>query len=203
MIAAIQAGGRSLRMGEDKAWLCVGGRPMIEQVLSAAREVADRLAIVIHPTNPNRTRYERLATGWGAGLWLDEHDHRGPLGGIETVLQQCEDGASALILACDLPFVTGSFLQQLQAIHLAERPDLTVPLDAQGRPQMLAAIYAKTCLPAVTALLVADELKVRLLQQRVNTRHVLWAEYAHLPHAQRLLTNLNMPEDMRNLLGQE
>lgn len=203
MIAAIQAGGRSLRMGEDKAWLSLAGRPMIEHVLTAAREVANRLAIVIHPATPNRPRYEQLATDWRAELWLDLHDHRGPLGGIETVLRQCEDGASALILACDLPFVTGSFLQQLQAIHQAERPALTVPLDAEGRPQMLAAIYAKTCLPAVTALLGANELKVRMLQQRVNTRRVLWGEYAHLPHAHQLLTNFNAPQDLRNFLVQE
>ena len=47
MIVAIQAGGRSSRMGQDKAWLTIDGRLMIEHVLAAAQTVAERLAIEI------------------------------------------------------------------------------------------------------------------------------------------------------------
>ncbi len=195
MIAAIQAGGRSLRMGEDKSWLVLDGRPMIEHVLTAAQNVADRLAIVIHPANPNVERYVQLAAHWNAELLPDLHDHRGPLGGIETALQQCAEAEPALILACDLPFVTGEFLQLLRTIHSSEKYDLTVPLDQTERPQMLAAIYAAACLPQVSALLAADELKARLLQAHVNTRRVRFAEYSYLANSERLLGNVNTPTD--------
>ncbi|MBL8203013.1 MAG: molybdenum cofactor guanylyltransferase [Blastocatellia bacterium] len=201
MIVAIQAGGRSLRMGEDKAWLTIDGRPMIEQVLTAARAVADRLAIVINPSTPNVAQYQQLAAAWQAEVIDDLHNYRGPLGGIETALRQGGEGEAALILACDLPFLSEEFLRLLAQIHQAEKGDLTVPLDETGRPQMLAAIYAATCLPPISAMLAADELKARLLQERVSTREVSLAEYAHLPNAKRLLLNVNTLEDYQRLEG--
>lgn len=201
MIAAIQAGGRSSRMGEDKAWLLLDGRPMIEHVLRAAQPVAKQLALVAHPANPNLARYAQLAARWNAELLNDLHDHRGPLGGIETVLRQCSEDETALILACDLPFLAEEFLQLLTQIHHAGKGDLTVPLDETGRPQMLAAIYAANCLPPISTMLAANELKTRLLQERVSTREVSLAEYAHLPNARRLLLNVNTLEDYQRLEG--
>lgn len=200
MIAAIQAGGRSLRMGEDKSWLLLDGRPMIEHVLAATQKAADRLVIVINQANPNLARYEQLAARWKANLLFDLHDHRGPLGGIETALRQCANDQSALILACDLPFVTAEFLRLLRTIHEAENNNLTVPLDSEGRPQMLAALYAARCLPQVSAMLTADELKVRLLLNRLKTRRVNFAEYAQLAAANHLLRNVNSPADHQQLL---
>lgn len=197
MIAAIQAGGRSSRMGEDKSWLVLNDRPMIESVLAAAQGVTNQLALVINASNPNLARYEQLVAQWNAELLFDLHDHRGPLGGIETALQYSNE--TTLMLACDLPFVTTEFLRLLAEIHQAEQCDLTVPLDVAGYPQMLAAIYSAACLPQVSAMLAANELKVQWLQQRVNTRRVRWEEYAHLLNAERLLTNLNSQEDMRTV----
>ena len=196
MIATIQAGGRSSRMGADKAWVLIDGRPMIEHVLAAAQPVADHLAIVLNPANPHLTLYEELAARWSAEVLFDLHDYRGPLGGIETALQRSETDEAGLMLACDLPFVTTEFLQLLQAIHVSAASDLTVPWDAAGRPQMLAAIYAQACLAQVRAMLAANELKVQCLQQRVTTRPVRWAEYAHLAAAERLLHNINSPTDL-------
>lgn len=198
MIAAIQAGGRSSRMGEDKSWLLLNDRPMIEYVLTAAQGVTNQLAIVINASNPNLARYEQLAAQWNAQLLFDLHDHRGPLGGIETALRYGNE--TTLMLACDLPFVTTEFLRLVAEIHLTEQCDLTIPLDVAQRPQMLAAIYSAACLPQVSAMLAANELKVQGLQQRINTRRVRWEEYAHLLHAKRLLTNLNSREDVRNLV---
>ncbi len=195
MNAIIQAGGRSSRMGLDKAWVLIDGRPMIEHVLTAAQPIAHRLAIVIHPANPNLALYEELAARWSAEVLFDSHDYRGPLGGIETALQRCGENEAALILACDLPFLSEEFLQLLAHIHSAEKCELTVPLDEAGHPQMLAAIYAKTCLQSVSDMLAANELKARLLQERVHTRCVSFAEYNHLPYARRLLLNMNTPED--------
>lgn len=199
MIAAIQAGGRSLRMGEDKAWVVINGRPMIEHVLMAATEAAERLLIVVNPANPTLPRYEQLAAQWNAELLFDQHDYRGPLGGLETALQQCTKDESLFLLACDMPFLTPEFLQLLRTIHQDEQNELTLPLDATEQPQMLASLYAARCLPAVQSLLAANQLKARLLPEHVKTRVVRCDEYAHLRHADRLLLNVNTPEDYRNL----
>src|SRR5262245_15621524 len=109
----IQAGGRSSRMKTDKAWLEVGGVPMVERALVAARPVAGSLGIIVNAANPQIERYEKLAESGGAKLIFDLHENLGPLGGIHTALAHCEEGESALIMACDLPFITSEFLSFL------------------------------------------------------------------------------------------
>ena len=199
MIAAIQAGGRSARMGEDKAWMPIQGRPMIEHVLHSAQRVAEQLVIVVNSANLKLAEYEQLARRWKAKLLFDSHDYRGPLGGLETALRQYPNGESVLLLACDLPTITAEFLQWLQTIHHSENPELTVPFDEAERPQMLAAIYAAACLPQVSAMLAAEEFKMQWLQARVKTRAVRFAEYAHLTDAERLLRNVNTPADFQQI----
>src|SRR5262245_53536034 len=94
----IQAGGRSSRMGQDKAWLEIEGRPMIGRVIVAARPVVERLGIIINAANPQVERYERLAASCDAELIFDLYEHCGPLGGIHTALTNCAENESALIL---------------------------------------------------------------------------------------------------------
>jgi molybdenum cofactor guanylyltransferase len=196
LLAAIQAGGRSSRMGTDKAWVELAGRPLIEYVLAAAQPLAQRLAIIISRDTPQPQRYERLASQWSATLHYDRHTYRGPLGGVHTSLLHCDSAETALILACDLPFMTTEFLNWLYKVHAAGTCALTVPLDAAGRVQMLAGFYERPCLAAAEALLAANRLRVDGLLAQVPARQVSFTEYAHLPHAERLLHNLNTPADL-------
>ncbi len=198
----IQAGGRSSRMGEDKSWLPLEGRPLLEHLLAKAKSVADHIAIVISATNPQADRYRELAQQWNAETLDDLHGFRGPLGGIYTALTTCADEDSALILACDLPFVTTDFLQRLWQVHQATQSELTVPLDQRHRVQMLAGIYSAACRAPIARMLAWDELAADRLCLRVKTRLVAFSEYAHLPAASRLLINLNTPEQYQSLQPQ-
>ncbi len=205
----VQAGGRSSRMGEDKAWLEIEGRPMIERVIAATRPVVGQLGIIINAANPQVERYERLAESCDAKLLFDLHEHRGPLGGIHTALQYRDrEGAadsSALTLACDLPFITTEFLSFLCGIHqpaasqsASRHPQfVTVPLDQSNRLQPLAAIYGQSCQAVIEQMLAANELRVDLLYSRVPARMVNFVEFAHLPNADRFFINLNTPEEYR------
>src|SRR5215831_5151020 len=184
----IQAGGRSSRMNRDKAWLEIEGAPMIERVNAA---------------NPRIELYERLAESRDASLIFDLHEHLGPLGGIHTALAHCGANESALILACDMPFITTEFLSLLGAIHQNDIPhsafriphSITVPLDQSNRLQPLAAIYDQSLEATVGRMLAANELKVDLLYSRVSIRKVGFAEFAHLPDAERFFININTPEE--------
>jgi molybdenum cofactor guanylyltransferase len=199
----IQAGGRSSRMKLDKAWLEIDGVPMIERVIAAARPASGRLGIVVNAANPQIERYGRLAESCDAGLIFDLHEHLGPLGGIHTALMHCGAGESALVLACDLPFITTELLSALCEIHqspiphspLPTPPDVTVPLDQLGRPQPLAAIYDQSLEATVGQMLAANELRVDLLYSRVTTRRVGFAEFDHLRDAERFFINVNTPEE--------
>lgn len=203
----IQAGGRSSRMNRDKAWLEIDGVPMIERALTAAGPVAGRLGIIVNAANTQIGRYEKLAESRGAKLIFDLHEHLGPLGGIHTALAHCVEGESALILACDMPFITTEFLSFLRDIHQTQNPQsITVPLDQSNRMQPLAAIYDSSAGAAgalkatVERMLAANELKVDLLYSRVSTRRAPFAEFAHLPDAERFFINVNTPEEYKGAL---
>ncbi len=199
----IQAGGRSSRMGRDKAWMEIDGAPMIERVIAAAGPAVSSLGIIINAANPQIGRYERLARSCGARLIFDLHERLGPLGGIHTALAHCQIARSALILACDLPFITTEFLSFLRDIHLAEdSQSITVPLDQSNRLQPLAAVYDRSLASTVERMLAADELKLDLLCSRVSTRRVSYAEFSHLRGAARLFTNINTPEEYSGASGQ-
>ena len=201
--AFIQSGGRSSRMGTDKAWLEINGQPMIEHALAAADPVAASLSIVINRANPNADRYRELAAKWNARLLFDLHDHKGPLGGIHTALKHCGETEAALILACDLPFLTSEFLSFLYKTHHVINPtsniqhptSITVPTDQDGRMQPLAAIYDQACLPVIEKMLAADRLKVDRLFEEVPTRVIPFSEIAELDRAERFFLNLNTPAD--------
>jgi molybdopterin-guanine dinucleotide biosynthesis protein A len=189
-------------MGQDKAWLEIEGRPMIERVIAAARPVVERLGIVINASNPQAERYERLTGSWNAELLFDLHEHCGPLGGIHTALADCAENESALILACDLPFITTEFLSFLSNLHQSgERQAVTVPLDQSNRLQPLAAIFSQSCQTAVEQMLAADDLKVDLLYSRLPVRRVRFAEFAHLPNAERFFVNVNTPIEYRSAIN--
>jgi molybdopterin-guanine dinucleotide biosynthesis protein A len=192
----------------DKAWLEIDGVPMIERALAAAKPAAGRLGIIVNAANPQVGRYERLAESCDARLIFDMHEHLGPLGGIHTALTHCGAGESALILACDLPFITTEFLSFLCEIHqkpiphstFPTPPDVTAPLDQSDRLQPLAAIYDQSLEAVVRRMLAANEFKVDLLHSRVSTRRVGFDEFAHLRDAERFFINLNTPEEYQAAL---
>jgi molybdopterin-guanine dinucleotide biosynthesis protein A len=216
-------------MKRDKAWLEIDGVPMIERAVAAAGPAAERLGIIVNAANPQIERYKRLAESSDARLILDLHEHLGPLGGIHTALAHCGAGDSALILACDLPFITTELLSFLCNVHQSENTQseirdpqseilrseirnpnsairnpqsITVPLDQSNRPQPLVAIYDQSLEAVVGQMLSANELKVELLHSRVSTRRVGYAEFAHLRDAERFFINVNTQEEYQAALHQ-
>src|SRR5262245_55385172 len=211
--AFIQAGGRSSRMKLDKAWLEIDGVPMIERAVAAAKPAAGRLGIIVNAANPQVERYDRLAESCDARLIFDMHEHLGPLGGIHTALKHCGAARAALILACDLPFITTEFLSFLCNVHQGENPQsgnpqsairnpqsITIPLDQSDRLQPLAAIYDQSLEAVVRQMLAANEFKIDPLHSRVSTRRVGFAEFAHLRDAERFFINVNTPEEYQAAL---
>lgn len=196
--AFIQAGGRSSRMGTDKAWLEINGRPMIEHVLAAAEPIAAGLSIVINSASPNEGRYRELAEKWNARLLYDLHDHKGPLGGIHTALKNCGENDAALILACDLPFLTTEFLNFLCQKHRSGNAAITVPTDQNNHLQPLVAIYNLACLPAIEEMVSNDKLRVDGLFEKASTEIINFAAIAQLPASDKFFSNLNSSLDYQN-----
>lgn len=181
----ILTGGASSRMGRNKAQLCLAGRTFVARVAEALAVIAGRTSIV--------TVREEEAI-WGLPVVMDIYRGCGALGGLHAALVACR-APWAAVISCDLPFMTGELLLRLATLRRADF-DAIAPLQADGRPQPLCALYAREpCLESAERLLNSGELRPRVLLQQVRTRWVTADELADLRDAPLLFTNINTPED--------
>ena len=173
----VLAGGRSSRMGRDKALLPFGPATLLEYVASQVAEAAGSVVVVGHPE-----RYRSL----GLDVVADAAYGNGPLGGIITALRITQADWN-LVTACDMPGVTAPFLRSL--LEEAERcgGDCLVPLTPNG-PEPLCAVYHRDCLPRLERAADAGVLAVR----EAIAGPGLVGRRAENPFCFR---NLNTPED--------
>jgi molybdopterin-guanine dinucleotide biosynthesis protein A len=98
------------------------------------------------------------------------------------------------VVACDLPFVTSELFRTLASVR--QEHDAIVPMQPDGRPQPLAALYrTDPCASRATELIEKGRRRPLDLLQSVNTRWVEFAEIANLDQAERFFVNINTPDD--------
>jgi molybdopterin-guanine dinucleotide biosynthesis protein A len=140
--AVILAGGRSTRMGRDKAWLPWHGRPLIAHQIATVRRLRPVETFV---SGRNEAPYAEL----GVPVLLDAVEGQGPLSGIERALA-CAHAPMVLVLAVDMPRMTTPTLRRLAAGCSTTRGAIPL-LGDQIEP--LAAFYPKTAGRAVRTML--------------------------------------------------
>jgi len=182
--AAIMAGGRSRRMGRDKAWLDLGdGRPIVRRVIDALSEVADEVLIVA-----NDPRYATL----GPRVVPDRFPDGGALGGIATGVGAASH-PTVLVAACDMPFLRADLWRLL--LSRAGEADVVIPRVA-GEYETLHAVYTKACVPAMERALAAGRMRVISFFDDVRVRTVEEDELRAIDPDLASLTNLNTPEEL-------
>jgi molybdopterin-guanine dinucleotide biosynthesis protein A len=181
----ITAGGRSSRMGVDKAWLELAGRAMIEHVIAALAPVSTHLAIIA-----NSPDYERL----GFPVFSDSNQGIGPLEAVRTALSNTFTDR-VILVGCDMPFVTTDLFKLLLNIDGAHYA--TVPIGVNGKLEPLCAVYRSEALSAVTELINQGERKMSRLFDRVPTRFVPFEELRLLRGSEVFFENINTPEDYK------
>src|SRR5512147_1615222 len=148
MTGVVLAGGRSTRMGTNKALLELGGMRIIERLVRTLRPLFSELAIVAN--EPETYAYLDLP------IWPDRIPAKGALGGLYTAVLGSAFPRTFCI-ACDMPFPDPGVIAYLQ--RLAPEADVVVPKTQDGY-QPLHAIYSKACLPTMERLLRTDRLKI-------------------------------------------
>src|SRR5574338_1370504 len=129
MEAFILAGGASSRMGTDKSQLLIERQTFTERIAETLLQVADSVALVgISGGQAQKSNLRTVA---------DVYPHLGALGGIHAALATCESDW-AIVVACDLPFVTAELFSFLASKRLDH--DAVGPIQLDGRPQPLAAL---------------------------------------------------------------
>lgn len=185
----ILAGGASSRMGTDKASLVLGRETFVERIGVALRSIAKSIYVVSSHHSSAEFRLPVVP---------DIHRNRGAMGGLHAALSHTEADWIAVV-SCDLPFVTAPLFERLTSLSQQDF-DAVAPIQSDGRPQPLCALYrTSTCLEVVNALISARELKPRELLSRVRTRWVSFEELSDLEDSDRLFTNVNTPEDYERI----
>ena len=184
----ILVGGKSRRMGRDKAFLDIDGRPLFERVLELFRESFARVVLV-------GDREERFA-GYGLPV-LPDIFPGSSLGGLYTGLYGAQT-EWVFVSSCDIPFPSADVLRHL--LTLKEGFDAVVPSTRQGY-EPLFALYSKSCLGPIKALLDRGEFCAYAYYPQIRVRHVPPEELARLDRNGTAFLNLNTPEELAKIGG--
>jgi molybdopterin-guanine dinucleotide biosynthesis protein A len=185
----VTAGGKSSRMGRNKAWLELGGRPLVGRAIDSLKPVCPLIAIIAN---------EPGFDGLGLPVFADEAPGTGPLEAIRTAIRYSPT-PFVMLVGCDLPFITSALLR-----FLLEMPgdwDAIVPLDRDRRVEPLCAVYSTRLAPVVTELIDRGARKGSSLIEVARTRSVGFDEISHLDGSGHFFDNINTPDDYRRAVG--
>ncbi len=194
--AIILCGGKSSRMGRDKATLPFGPELMLQRVVRLLSKEVDSSAIVvvsamgqILPPLPPEIR-----------VACDENPGRGPLEGLAAGLIAMPDHVEAVYAtSCDVPLMATSFVRAMFD-HLGEH-EIAVPVEGQFH-HPLAAVYRPRILTVVQQLLAANKLRPRFLFDEVHTIEVDVESLREFDPTLSTLMNLNHREEYEAALKQ-
>lgn len=130
----VLSGGRSSRMGRDKALLKYHGKSQIEWTAELARLVCERVYVSVRPdqvNDPERARLPQI---------VDRVENKGPIAGI-LAAQAAAPDVAWLVLACDLPFIDDPTLRHLIASRDPARVATAYRSTHDGLPEPLCAIF--------------------------------------------------------------
>jgi molybdenum cofactor guanylyltransferase len=183
--AFVLAGGKSTRMGTDKAFVEYEGRTLLARALDLVRSVASGVWIV-----GSKEKFAAFAP-----VVEDIFPDRGPLGGIHAALLGSLTELN-LMLAVDMPFVSRSFLQYL-ITQGGSTPDETVVVPrSEGRRQPLCAIYRREFAGVAERALQTGRNKIDPLFDQVQTRVIEQEDLEGAGFSTGIFRNLNTPEEL-------
>ena len=182
----VLAGGRSRRLGVDKALLRFGGQPLVRIVVDRVAGICDEVVVAVD--RPERFQGVALA----ARLVADVAPGLGPISGLHSGLKACQVD-HVLVVACDLPFLNEKLLR-----YMAEQPrayQALVPW-ADERWHPLHSIYNRSCLPEVERMVRRGGGSMRDLLSRLDVRRLSGEELRRLDPDGLSFLNLNRRADL-------
>ncbi len=189
--AFILAGGRSTRMGSDKALLTLGKQTLLERALRTAAIVASTVFTV----GP-RERYSRYGN-----VIEDVFPDCGPLGGIHAALSITQTDLN-LMLSVDTPLMSSDFLAWLLEQARASQELIVVP-QALGGLQPLAAVYRRPLRAVAEQALKNGDYKIGHLFPLATTRYISEAEIRAASFSPMVFRNVNTSEEYEDLVQKE
>lgn len=180
----ILAGGKSRRMGVDKAFLELGGETMLEIVAARLKSVLSEV-IICGGNEDNGIQH-------GLKVVPDIIKGSGPLSGIHAGLSAAKYQKS-LVAACDMPFVSAGLAEFM--IEQAQGYDVAVPCH-DNYLQPLFAVYDKNCLSVISEAIASSRNKVVDFYPRVRVNYVSKEYLSKFADVEVMFFNVNTPVDL-------
>lgn len=197
----ILCGGMSTRMGQDKGSMLIEGKPMILHVIETVSDIVDEIVVVLRDaerveTYKNMLEFMNLDFGvelkvdlkFCTDITMDE----GPLVGILTGLSYIKSNR-ALVLPCDSPYVSKSFILKMFQLSEDEEYDAVVPRYLDGKMEPLHSIYRKRSEGIIQKILENGFRDVRSLLGRSKVKFV---DAESVDETGRSFQNMNRAEDI-------
>ncbi len=182
---AIIAGGKSSRMGTNKAFITFDGQMLIERIIERTQNLGQQTTMLITNTPDEYTHLN-------VPMFADVIPDSGSLGGIYSALYHSKT-THTIVIACDMPFVSADVLRLMQT-H-ADNADVVVPT-VEGYPQGLHAIYSKNCLEPIRAKIEAKRLQVIGFYEQVRVTYLDETALETVNSDGLAFMNVNTPEEL-------
>ena len=179
----ILAGGKSSRMGQDKALLFLGEQTFIERLCEELNDFEEKFIA-------RGDRQELSAAGFNSVS--DDYPHRGPMGGIHTILSLCRSEAMFLT-SCDMPFLTKE-LTEVLCREMTEETDAVIAVTAEGRIQPLCGVYKKKLAPLMEKQILENNYRLTVFLDKITVKYVQLDEKQSLK-----LQNINTQEEYKKI----
>ena len=185
---ALLSGGKSSRMGRDKALTPFLGRPLIQRILERLVSVGEE--VILSTNRPEDYAFLGLPS------YPDLIPDCGALGGLYTALSYAGHSIVAAV-ACDMPFANPALFKYELMLLSKSGADVVIPSTPDGLEPLHAVYRRDSCLPVVRKALEAGQLKLVNWLPEVSVRMVLPEEVKHFDPQGLAFWNLNTPEEFR------
>lgn len=188
--AILLSGGKSSRMGTNKALLKINGKTNIERIRDELIKLFDEVILVTN--EPEEYRFLNLKTV------TDEYPGKGPLAGIHAGLKASSFDAN-LVVACDMPFVSAELAESM--VKNLGHHDAVVPVIG-GRRHPLFAVYQKSIMEAAEASIGKDRLRLQHLFENLDVHFLTEQDLETYSNGslERIFFNMNKPEEYEQAL---
>ena len=178
----ILAGGKSSRMGEDKGLVLLNGKPMIQYVIEALKEVVSDIIIISNNASYNKFRVP---------VYADLIKDKGPVGGIYTGLYHSTTQLNFCI-SCDVPMISSDFI--LWLLKRSGNASITLPMYKDKIHQMIG-VYSKQVLSNFKESTEKEHLKLSQVNKDMACEIIdIEKEYANFDEL--IFSNINTKNEL-------
>lgn len=181
----ILSGGKSTRMGQDKGFIELNGKPMVQHVIDHINPICDQILI-----SANDKKYE----DFGFPVYTDVIKDIGPAGGIISCLNHSTNSKN-IIISCDLPFASTKFIREL--IDLSGDKEVTLP-KSETYLQPLCAVYSKSAYKMINELVRRGIYSLRSILKKLQIQVIEQEDIIEFDLSKEL-KNINSIEDLKSL----